>query len=176
MTVYKFCEAQYSLSPEDDFIWSSTKSGSSYVWAIMGWSADQSDCGIMKTQYPSGDDAQSWRGCMTAFGLILDDCEGTDYDEDERVYAGGGWVLDNGKGCVTILHFATTEEDRKIPIGPKPRLRSASGADNITDMWHLDPSDLSSWRVPLNWNLTMPAELMRATNVLERGWRGTSEP
>lgn len=174
--VSDFCAAQYRLRPSDDWIWQRVLAGPYYVWAIMGWADDQSGCGTKETQTPSGDTQDSYLGCINSLGLVMQDCEGLDYDGNDSVYAGGGWVLNSGSGCVLIMHFATTETELTIPIGPKPRVLSATSADNITDMWHFESDDLRSWRVPLDWNTTMPTELRSSANMLARGWRGVSEP
>lgn len=152
--VVGFCERQFALRPDDVAKIYEYQADDYYVWAIMGWADDQSGCGDKETLYPSGDDQFSYYGCLDAFGLILQDCEGPDHDDDVDVYEGGGWVLDSGSGCVLVRHFATT--DRSAPLRTSPELPYGPGA-NVTDIWGYDP-DSPQKRLKLSWNVTVPEE------------------
>ena len=145
-----FCAAPGSyikLGPSDDRTGFQATAGPPYVWVIMSWADDQSGCGKKQTLVPLDDFGAL--ECIKALRLVMQDCEGMSYDEDESVYAGGGWVLNTGRGCVLVMHFATTEKELTIPLGPKSRLLSATNAYNVTDLEHFESDDLKTWRVPL---------------------------
>ncbi|KAG9250035.1 uncharacterized protein F5Z01DRAFT_695689 [Emericellopsis atlantica] len=151
-----FCNQDFVLRPNDVAKIYEYDAGDYYVWAIMGWAPNQSGCGDKIPHYPSGETIESWQGCIYAFDLILAECEGPDYDSDEDVYQGGGWVTNSGVGCVLVRILATT--DRSAPLRTVPESHQQEFEDSgdvVKDMWGFD---LDEWtgQWPLLYNVTIP--------------------
>lgn len=151
-----FCLEEYALRPDDSPKRYGYDSGEYWTWAVMGWAENQSGCGEKETHYPSGDTGESFNGCLVAFELILQDCEGPGYESDEDVYLGGGWVLNTGSGCVLVTHYGTTERGSFVNSRPKDSGGPQDG-ETIRDMWGFD-TDNPKRRPPTFWNVTLSAK------------------